>query len=34
MRQAVRMTAGKMLRSDDLVGGEKEIAAGFLRAHP
>lgn len=34
MRQAVRMTAGKLLRSDDLAGGEKEIAAGFLRAHP
>jgi hypothetical protein len=34
MRQIVRVTAGKVLRSDDLIGGEKEIAAGILRAHP
>ena len=34
MRQIVRLTAGKVLRSDDLIGGEKEIAAGILRAHP
>ena len=33
-RQAVRVTAGKVMRSDDLASGEKEIAADFLRDHP
>lgn len=34
MRQVVRTTAGKVLRSDDLVAGEKDIAADILRANP
>ena len=29
-----RATAGKILRSDDLSAGEKEIAAAILRANP
>ncbi len=33
-RQAVRITAGKVLRSDDLIAGEKEEAVGILRANP
>ena len=33
-RQAVRTTAGKVLRSDELFDGEKETAAVFLRANP
>jgi hypothetical protein len=33
-RHAVRMTAGKVLRSDDLIADEKEVAAVFLRANP
>ncbi|MCU1231651.1 MAG: hypothetical protein JWO97_4535 [Acidobacteria bacterium] len=33
-RQAVRTTAGKMLRSDDLVDGEKQAATDILRANP
>ncbi|HEX3579193.1 MAG TPA: hypothetical protein VHY33_11580 [Thermoanaerobaculia bacterium] len=33
-RQAVRTTAGKVLRSDDLIAGEKEAATGFLKANP
>jgi hypothetical protein len=33
-RDVVRTTAGKVLRSDDLIGDEKEVAAGILRAHP
>jgi hypothetical protein len=33
-RQAVRITAGKVLRSDDLVAGEKESAARVLLANP
>jgi len=33
-RQAVRTTAGKLLRSDDLVGDEKEEAMAILRANP
>jgi hypothetical protein len=28
------MTAGKLLRSDDLIAGEKEAAADILRANP
>lgn len=34
MRQMVRMTAGKVLRSEELIPGEKETAASFLRANP
>ena len=34
MRQIVRMTAGKILRSDDLIADEKEVAAGVLRDNP
>ena len=34
MRQAVRTTAGKLNRSEDLIAGEKETAAAILRAHP
>jgi hypothetical protein len=34
VREIVRITAGKLLRSDDLVGNEKNIAADILRAHP
>ena len=33
-RQTVRETAGKVLRSDDLAVGEREAAAGILRANP
>lgn len=33
-REAVRITAGKVLRSDDLIAGEKQSAASFLRDHP
>jgi len=33
-RQIVRATAGKVLRSDDLIADEKEVAAGILRANP
>ena len=33
-RQVVRMTAGKVLRSDDLIAHEKEVAAEILRANP
>ena len=33
-RQAVRTTAVKVLRSDDLIGNEKDVAAGLLRANP
>lgn len=34
MRQIVRVTAGKVLRSEELIGNEKEVAAGILRANP
>jgi len=34
MRQTIRMTAGKVLRSEELGPGEKESAASFLRANP
>jgi hypothetical protein len=34
MRQTVRTTAGKVLRSEELAKGEKEAAAGMLRANP
>ncbi len=33
-RRLVRATAGKILRSDDLIGDEKEVAAAILRANP
>jgi len=33
-RAVVRITAGKVLRSDDLAAGEKEAAAAILRANP
>ena len=33
-RQVVRVTAGRVLRSEDLIGDEKEVAAGILRANP
>ena len=33
-RQSVRATAGKVLRSDDLIAGEKEAASAVLRANP
>jgi hypothetical protein len=33
-RQLVRTTAGKVLRSEDLIADEKEVAASFLRANP
>jgi hypothetical protein len=33
-RQAVRTTAGKVLRSDELIANEKEVAAGFLKDNP
>lgn len=33
-RQTVRTTAGKVLRSDDLLAGEKNEAAAFLLADP
>ena len=33
-RDLVRATAGKVLRSDDLIAGEKETAVAILRAHP
>ena len=33
-REVVRTTAGKLLRSDDLIAGEKEAGAAILRANP
>ncbi|HYR29652.1 MAG TPA: hypothetical protein VEU30_14385 [Thermoanaerobaculia bacterium] len=33
-RQIVRTTAAKVLRSDVLIAGEKETAAGILRQNP
>lgn len=33
-RQTVRLTAGKVLRSEDLIADEKEVAAGILLANP
>ena len=33
-RQIVRTTAGKLLRSDDLVADEKAVATAILRANP
>ena len=33
-RHVVRKTAEKVLRSEDLVADEKEVAAAFLRANP
>ena len=34
MRQAVRATAGKLNRSEELTGDEKETGAAFLKANP
>jgi hypothetical protein len=34
MRQVVRTTAGKVLRSEDLIDDEKTVAADILRANP
>ena len=34
MRQVVRVTAGKVLRSEDLIDDEKEVATAILRANP
>lgn len=34
IRQVVRTTAAKILRSEDLTAGEKEMAAGILRGNP
>jgi len=34
MRQEVRTTAGKVLRSDTLVAGERDAAVQILLAHP
>lgn len=34
MRDIVRKTAGKVLRSEELIAGEKQTAAAFLRANP
>lgn len=33
-RQLVRTTAAKVLRSEELIADEKEVAAGILRANP
>jgi len=33
-RDVVRTTAGKVLRSDDLIGDEKEVAVAILGANP
>lgn len=33
-RQSVRVTAGKVLRSDELIGDERMVAAGILLANP
>ena len=33
-RQMVRDTAGRMFRSDDLAGSEKQDATDYLRANP
>ena len=33
-RQVVRDTAEKVLRSDDMIGDEKQVAAAILLAHP
>lgn len=34
MRQAIRTTAGKLNRSEDLMANEKEAAAAILKANP
>ena len=34
IRQVVRTTAGKILRSEELSPGEKEMASGILRGNP
>jgi Cysteine-rich small domain len=33
-RQVIRETAGRVHRSEDLTGSEKELAAEFLRENP
>jgi hypothetical protein len=33
-RQVVRTTAAKVLRSDDLIADEKQVASALLRANP
>lgn len=33
-REVVRVTAGKVLRSDTLVGEERAVAAGMLKDNP
>ena len=33
-RDVVRATAGKVLRSEELIADEKETASAFLRANP
>ena len=34
MRQAIRTTAGKLNRSEDLIGDERETGAAILKANP
>lgn len=34
MRQAIRTTAGKLNRSEELTGNERESAAAILKANP
>ncbi len=34
VRQVVRITADKVLRSDDLIADEKDIATDILKANP
>jgi hypothetical protein len=34
MRQNIRTTAGKVLRSEDLAADERQVAADFVRANP
>jgi len=34
VRETVRATAGKVLRSEDLIGDEKAAAAAILQANP
>ncbi len=33
-RDVVRATAGRVLRSEDLIADEKNVAAGILKANP
>jgi len=34
VRQAIRTTAGKLNRSEDLIGDERETGAAILKANP